>query len=295
VLPTRAAPIELDRSWTIAETAAKIIASGHAHLQANVQGVLSGADPEHLHQMRVAVRRLRSCLSAYADVVAPEPLGTLRAELRWLGRRLGPARDWDVFLTELLPSLEAGLNDADGAAALKREAQALRDSAARSACAAVQSRRYDRLVRALVLIGANTVQTWDGGAGEPVLPFATRLLERRLQRVLARGSGIKAKSIEELHALRIAVKKLRYAVEFFESLYPGAKTKRFRSELVKLQDSLGAINDAGMVPSYVDQVVAPASRLREHVRDWSGRRIASERERLRDLWRVFRRRRAFWS
>jgi len=292
--PARAKPVVLDRAWSVAESATRIVASGLDQMQSNEAGVARDDDPEYLHQMRVAVRRLRSCLGACADALDSESFAALRKELRWLGRRLGPARDWDVFLTELLPALQSSLDGPQDAAALRSGAKRLRDAAARSARSALKSRRYARLVLSLGRIAASG--EWSGGgvgAHAPVLPFATRILERRLARVLAKGDGIKAKSLEDLHAMRIAVKKLRYAVEFFAGIFPGG-ARGFRDGLVKLQDCLGTINDAGTVACYVDQAMAPDLRAGDRARDWSARRIESERLRLRTLWRGFRGRRRFW-
>jgi len=178
---------------------------------------------------------------------------------------------------------------------LREQAQRLREQAQRVACTAINSRRYARMV--LGLAGLAATQAWRDGeriAHGPVLPFVTRLLERRHARVLRRGRGEKARSIEQLHALRIAVKKLRYAVEFFASLYPDAKLKAFREQLAKLQDCLGTINDASAMRRFVEQAVPAPARLGALVEGWSARAVRDERERLRVLWEAFRPQQKFW-
>jgi CHAD domain-containing protein len=76
------------------------------HLLSNEPGMLEGRDIEYLHQMCVAVRRPRSTLNIFSPLFPAESPDMTR-ELRWLIRQIGPARDWDVFLTETLrPILE---------------------------------------------------------------------------------------------------------------------------------------------------------------------------------------------
>jgi CHAD domain-containing protein len=128
----------------------------------------------------------------------------------------------------------------------------------------------------------------------PVKSFNSALLDRRMQRLLARVDRRRPQSAAELHALRIAVKKLRYAVEFFAPLYDAAKVKPFRDRLATLQDCLGAINDAHSMLAHARVVLGPESRLADCVAGWSARFVYEERARFRVLWRQYRRTRAFW-
>ncbi|RPI40343.1 MAG: inorganic triphosphatase, partial [Betaproteobacteria bacterium] len=95
--PIKAPRIVLDETLSIAQSAARIVASGLEQIQANEDGVLAGKDIEYLHQMRVGVRRLRSCFGTFARIAPAGALDAVRAELKWFGGQLGPARDWDVF------------------------------------------------------------------------------------------------------------------------------------------------------------------------------------------------------
>src|SRR5690606_9279104 len=83
--PARARAVPLERTLAIPESAARILASGLEQSQANERGMLQGSEPEYLHQMRVAVRRLRSCLGMYAHALPSQAIDALRAELAWLG------------------------------------------------------------------------------------------------------------------------------------------------------------------------------------------------------------------
>lgn len=93
-----------------------IVGFGLAQLQANEHGMVSTDDPEYLHQMRVAVRRLRAGLAACASALPADPFDVIRAELKWLGARLGAARDWDVLRTESWPPLREYYPETDDVA-----------------------------------------------------------------------------------------------------------------------------------------------------------------------------------
>jgi CHAD domain-containing protein len=128
-----------------------------------------------------------------------------------------------------------------------------------------------------------------------VIPFATGLLEKRHDKVLERGAKLARRSPAELHALRIAIKKLRYAGEFFGSLFVDERAKLFRSRVAKLQESLGVINDQAAMPRLAQAATRrKAPGLESLLGGWSARVVHDERERLRDAWQQFRRTRKFW-
>ena len=294
--PHKAAAVTLDPEATVGQSLAIILGCGLAQLQANEHGLLAGGESEYLHQMRVAVRRLRSGLSAHRDVAGGETFDMLRRELKWAGTRLGVARDWDVFAADLLPPLVRERGSDPGLQSLVQAAAAAREKANRSARAAVRSRRYARLVFALgrVAAGGGDVGT-DPRCAVPVLPFARGLLDKRHDDVVARGAKLARRSTAELHALRIAIKKLRYAGEFFGSLFGQERAKLFRSRVAKLQESLGVINDQATMLKLTHVAMPRRSpALESLVGGWSARVVHDERERLKDAWQQFRRTRKFW-
>ena len=294
--PRKAAPIMLDNQSSVGQSLMVILGAGLAQLQANEHGMLAGGDREYLHQMRVAVRRLRSALNTHRDVAGGETFDLLHRELKWIGSRLGVARDWDVFAAELLPALAQECASHTGVQGLVKAAAAAREKANASGRAAVRSRRYARLVFTLgrVAAAAAGVVT-DPRCVAPVLPFAAGLLEKRHDKVLARGGKLARRSPRELHALRIAVKKLRYASEFFGSLFEEERAKAFRSRLAELQDSLGVINDQATMLERTRAALPRTSPVLESlVAGWSARVVHDERERLKDAWQRFRRTRKFW-
>lgn len=296
--PAKAQRIVLDRQFDLARSLACIVGSALAQLQANADGMLAGEDIEYLHQMRVGVRRLRSCMGVFSRGLPDEAIARLRAELKWLGGRLGPARDWDVFRAEAMPQLTAGLREVvkvSSLNALRNSAQDMGEAARRGARAAWNSRRAANLLLELgrVAAGGGFPQASEA-LRQPIAPFASALLEHRMGRVLARGKGRKAATVAHLHALRIAVKKLRYAIEFFGSLYPEGKADDVREPLVRLQNGLGTLCDASIMVSRVRAAVPQERMLVDCARGWSAHVIHQERRRLRSLWRRFRRSRPCW-
>jgi inorganic triphosphatase YgiF len=103
--PEKAPQIHLDEGATAFDAARAVIGVSLSQLQANEEGLLASSHVEFVHQARVALRRLRSALQIFRDVVGAEQAQAWRAALGDTGRALGGARDWDVFATEVLPPI----------------------------------------------------------------------------------------------------------------------------------------------------------------------------------------------
>lgn len=198
-------------------------------------GARLGADPENLHQLRVASRRLRAALRTGSRLVDPEWQVSLRDELRRLGRVTAPLRDLDVLLEWLVSECERlPLGDRDPAQTLLAE---LRDE---------RERRHSELVQALDGPGARVL-----GALESPVPSAPRAARQRLRvRVAAdlqrlvddvRHAG-RAPQDAELHRLRLTVKRVRYSVELAGAPRSGGAS-RLLDAARQLQDALGTYQD----------------------------------------------------
>jgi len=303
--PVKARPATLSVDMTVSGAFTAVIWASLAHLQANERGMLEGNDPEYLHQMRVALRRLRSGFSVFAPLFPAEMAGPMAAELKWLGASLGPARDWDVFLTETLPPVHEEFGEHAALAAFAEQCAALRQAAVRRARRTVASQRFQRLT--LTLAGWLTAEQWFAQLEEaararlnaPVLEFASAVLGERYARVRKRGRKLERLSPAELHRLRIAIKKFRYATDFFAGLYEGKRARETLKRLSRLQDILGAINDAATVGTLVHEVLREANsrnaaEARGILLGWSRGRAATLRSELRTAWKAFRAAEKFW-
>lgn len=283
-----------------------VVAACLYQVQANADGLRAAAEVEHLHQMRVGLRRLRSALSTFQAAFPRELFAPLREELRWLGAELGPARDWDVFVTETLPPVRGAFPDHVGLARLAAAGETLRQRHQGRARAAVACARCR-----LLMLGISAwlaARPWrDGLAPEalaaidaPAPAFAAAVLARRHRQFVKRGKGHHAFAPEELHALRIAGKKLRYAAEFFAGLFPGEREQDYLEALQALQDILGAINDMATTGRLLEELRAATADAGVQeaagiVAGWSAQRAAQGRAALARSFKQFRRRRPFWE
>jgi CHAD domain-containing protein len=294
---------------TAAEALAEIVLSGIIHLRGNEACVLARAHVEGVHQMRVATRRLRSSLTIYKDLLPAEERRYLANELKWLIGELGPARDWDVFLAEVLGPVINDLPDEGTLGLLRSEAEDQRDRAYERAQAAIRSERYVGL--ALLLSAWAKGHRWhehasDDGPPELFVPatvFAREVIDGRYQEAVLAGEGFESLSEKQRHAVRIQIKKLRYAVEFFGSLYPKKTFANYLATLKKLQDGLGTNNDLAVARTLIAGVIKSA-RGKEKARlnyaagvvvGWYSHAFDGRKSDLTQLWQGFRQSEPFWN
>lgn len=250
VSAVKATSIRLDRKMTVETAFRSIVENCLAQIQANEPGVTRERDIESVHQMRVGLRRLRSALSMFKDVIrCPE---NIAAELKWLGTELGAARDWDVLTESTLSRIGKEIADKAANAPVRKAAQETAKAHHDEAATGVLSPRYTKLVLEFY--------SWVQGSGwrqssteaqhrrlqRPIGRFADEILSRDQQRLRKRGRRLKGANPETRHMVRIAAKKTRYATEFFQSLYPTDRVLPYVKALSRLQDNLGRLNDASV-------------------------------------------------
>ena len=302
--PLRADDIALASKCPTGVAFAAIMRSCLAQIEGNANGVLASDDPEWIHQMRIGVRRMRACLSLARRTIAPERIEPLRVELRWLAQSLGPARDLDVFATSTLPAFREAVARGSGAALapalakLAARTTVRRKEAREIAHAAVASPRFVRLVLSAASLAASpdlASDTRDERLSRPARDVARPLLKRRHQALVALGSDLAHAAPEARHAARLAAKKLRYAAEFFASVYPRKKTRAYRKALTVLQEELGSWNDAAVAARVAAQITGPQSPAAAAFEGWAAARGAARAEALADAWARFVKARPFWS
>jgi CHAD domain-containing protein len=270
--------------------------------------VVEQRSPEALHQMRVALRRLRSALGLFRPLVPPEQHARLTAGIRWLTEVLAPARDADVFLADLLaPVSEAFGNDGE-MRALEGVARERRDAAHAEAVMALRSPRYAAL---LLLLGAalegrswraQPVSEISAKLLTPIGDLADELLATRHRKARKAGRRFARLSEEERHRLRIALKKLRYAADFFRSLYAEKEVKRYVKRLARLQSALGHNNDVMMATHFLESLTARRGSGRiarlgsapGKLVGWYARGVHEREAELVTEWHRFRKTKPFW-
>jgi triphosphatase len=273
---------------------------------ANVQSHLDAAaalDVESIHQLRVGIRRLRAVLALFAPSLT-DAAKSFDLRLRGAGRVFGKARDWDVLLTEALPSAgEDGVNP-DLLATLAEACAIPRETAHRALQSALERPDFGPLLaglRAWAEDGAQVPALMGNAAqlGRPLKELAPDLLARLSRRVAKRAKGHRHASTAELHKLRKRVKVLRYAAELMEPVYGAKPVKPLVRRCKDLQEVLGRVNDAAAIPALLASLsAAPGTDLAkavEAVCAWAEQRGATARRHVAKSWHALRDTKPFWQ
>lgn len=265
VFPPNFGPNIVTEDMTAAQAGYAIMRRQFGIFLVNEPGTRWGDDIEALHDMRVATRRLRAAMSAFREYL-PAITERHRMELGWVAAVLGVVRDLDVQL-ERMDEWRAGLSESQASALDGIEAilRTRRDLARRRMIRALDSRRYERFVeRFSKFLEFGPPKTF--GPGKlPITQVAPRIAGKRYRQFRKLGDPINpASPAAEYHTLRIAGKKLRYALEFVSPVY-GTTLLDFSRNVTAIQDILGLHQDADVA---IDMLEAMARS--------DGRRLAPE-------------------
>jgi inorganic triphosphatase YgiF len=283
--PARAADIPLVPEMTPHAAFRAVALSCLDQMQRNHAGAITSEDPEYIHQMRVATRRLRACLRLFAPDLPPDFAEPLLPALRESMGRLGKARDLDVLLAEICAPVIAALPGEPRLAALAGVITEDRYAARRNTIRHLESREFGQLmIRLAALLHAPAME--EALVTEFVAAFAAGRMKRLRHRVRELAIHARPDDPPSLHALRIGTKRLRYALEFFAALAPGKAQRRQASWLAEIQGTLGELNDLANAGQLLMNCAGHDERLREAVTligGWHGPRHASLMARLPKL------------
>ncbi|MFT3965122.1 MAG: CHAD domain-containing protein [Sphingobium sp.] len=288
-------PAKADKARAIALTremsagdAFRLIAHGCiTHYRLNEARLLVADDPEAVHQARVALRRLRTALRIFRPLADGRAMRRFNQDARWLGARLGAARDLDVLL------------DRAEAAGPRRRIQAAREQAYAHMRLAIDS----DLARELMIDLAQwlTIGKWARGKDRrrdgPVARYAAKAMDRLHERLLEEGDAVGGADDHLRHEARKTAKTLRYATEFFARLHDGGKRRkariRYLAGLEELQDHLGLLNDMAIMP----QALHRLGIAHDEALAMTGRPGAADLSRLQaaDAMAVVRDAKRFWQ
>lgn len=216
-------------------------------MEINEQGTIENLDTEFLHDFRIAVRRTRSALTQVKGVFPEQSRARFAKKFAWLGDITTPTRDLDVHLLEfngLKKSLPKALRD--DLEPLRQFLTVQQRQEQTKLAGKLKSAAYLRLKDQWRRFLTSPLPKHPGAqdALKPIAEIARRRTWRMYRRVLREGSAITpASPAADLHELRKSCKKLRYLMEFFQSLYPADKIRRLIRELKGLQDNLGEFQD----------------------------------------------------
>lgn len=308
--PALPAPLGLLPTTTVAEAFRHIVRHCLRQLLGNEDCALAElrgerAPAEGLHQMRLAVRRLRTALSQFRDVITSPEAGMLRTELRWLADEMAPAREWDVLRAGFLAPFTDRYPATAGLTGLTAAATAAHRAAAAEAVAAIEAPRYTGLL--LSLASWLEEGRWHAGADpalralldRPVTDRAGPWLTRRHAKTRKPGKSPDKLDAAARDRLRLRIKKLRYATEFFRGLYPPPLTRPYLAALEALQTPLDDLNDATTARARLAGLGRTGDdamcRAADTVLTWLDRHTAKLPAALPERWRVFKAVPTFWG
>lgn len=246
----KAGRMHLDPATTAADSLRLIADNCIRQYRLNEMRLLEHHDREALHQARVALRRLRSALSIHRKLLADDRFDHFQHEARWLLQELGEARNLHVLIAR----------SEDGPLRAKLE-QALADADCRidAAIGSARARAFPLDLSDWLVTGRwRTDSTLAARRDEPASSFAASALDRLRRQVKKRGRHLTEIDDTARHRVRKTAKKLRYAAEFYASLFDTSgeerRRERFVATLKKLQDHLGTLNDLAVAPAILERL-----------------------------------------
>jgi inorganic triphosphatase YgiF len=283
----------LKKSQSIASALQGTIAACLSHVQSNVPGAMLKLDEEYLHQVRVGLRRLRVVLAIALRYRSDDELIALRAQVARLCVELGRSREWDVFVTQTLAPICTRLPEHEGL----REVLNVSERARKKQHAGMEnSLASPDFQRMLLRFGAWMHGEQWGETGMTLQQFASRALEKRSKQVLVNGRALAGENAAQLHALRIACKKLRYSTEMFGGLFGESGSKAYVAVLAELQDILGTLNDIAVAHRLLNELDNTARHdTLALIRGWMEHDYAERVAEFGKAWKRFSVQKGFWS
>lgn len=248
----KATPIEIDKSARTSDVFRDIMEVCLRHASANAT-LIDPANPDAVHQTRVGLRRARSALALFKPHVRASISKQLAEGYREVGRKLGPCRDWDVFIRETLPKFDKHWPEIN--------LHVIAENHRAQAYAAVCNEMGDTLTRIAEFVpGMDFGQTID-----PIGIIAPDLLDRVHLRV--RRAVRHTKTSDDRHTLRKRIKRLRYSIEFLSSLFDGHEVKDYLDHCKEAQGVLGRMNDASTIIHLINQL--DTGKARKSMLEWA--------------------------
>jgi CHAD domain-containing protein len=222
------------------DAAQKILRFHFAHLIHHEPGARTGEDPEDLHKMRVASRRMRCALRVLGPFFQDHELTPFAYVLKEITGMLGRVRDLDVFIIRISENIKSeALPSSNHLARLLPLAEQDRDLARQEMIKFLDARPYQDFLKTFHHV-LNT--PYPDPSSRPLEDCLQDLLQERRSVIAQHRAGLTPASLPEQHKLRILVKRLRYTIEFFTDLL-GPSQDEVLTVLKTIQDHLGALND----------------------------------------------------
>lgn len=253
--PQHALPIDLPPETSAGDAFRYIAHNCLAQVANNARMLRRYRSLEALHQLRVGLRRFRAALATFRSFVQDNEYERIKTETKWLATELDAARDLDVLIRESFRKVKPQIADREAFARLGEQLLHSQSAAYDRALRAVASKRFAKqMLNSMRWI---EIGSW-AKTDDPVIKtlrerrsdeFARQQLGRMDRKLRRCGHRLARLDTQARHRLRINVKKLRYASEFFSGAFGRPRRqKRFLRALAKLQDGLGRLHDAAVSP-----------------------------------------------
>ncbi|MCB5189167.1 CHAD domain-containing protein [Methylobacillus arboreus] len=259
------------------------------HLQSNQAIAIQADDTEGVHQMRIALRRLKAALKTFA--IQDD---AIKEELSWLSDLLSKPRDLDVLLYETLPSLKLPADQIGQAQSHVERAKKRAYSKLRNG---LKQARYQRLLLTLGHLFASGLQD----NGSTLQKITDKQLRRTHSKLLKRGKRLTKLPAEKRHQVRIQARRLRYTLEFLSPVYPGKKTatqaEKLLSALRDAQTRLGSLNDIAVTSRTLAQMSKRTPGLQPAWLAWQQAAAKLEKRQRAALpasWKILLQAKTFW-
>jgi CHAD domain-containing protein len=300
--PSAVAEIDLPRldpALTVAGAFGLLVDAILDHWLANQPAALAG-QAEGVHQMRIAIRRLKTLFNLFRPYIAKSDYAAVRDTLTRTGRVLGSARDWDVFIGETLAGAARKPRTRAVARRIAAAAGPRRARSHREVAKTIHAPAYTMFMRRMNrrLEARRRLTVIDGDPASSIAQVSGRLLERQAHKARRAGKRVRALSAKRRHDLRKKLKKLRYSVEFLAELYSARPVERYMARLKRVLDVLGELNDLAVARArFVDAAGSKpkAGRAARALRKRWAHRKSRLLRRLPDAWRRLEKAKPFWD
>lgn len=286
----RTAGVKIDDP--LAEAGRKVLGLHLARMLAQEDGARSGEDPEHVHKMRVATRRMRAAWRVFDGAYRSKAQRRYVKELRAVASALGGVRDMDVQLGDLASySKDLGSAAAADLEPLADAWRTRRDLARQELLALLDSKAYGRFVDdylAFVSTPGAGAADEDAARRARVRDTAAGRIWQAYEQVRAHEAGLPWADVPALHALRIDGKRLRYTLESFREVLPARQVDELLAVVTRMQDHLGLLNDADVAATATREwLMSAASGLAPAVRQAAGAYLIAREAEMPRLRRSF--------
>lgn len=262
--PVTASPVVLKADMQLATAFILIVRNCLDQLTRNEYGMLTGSDMEYLHQMHLALCRLKAAFAVFSTGIST--VTPLNDELMWLTYQLNSACEWDMLAYEQLPHIQAIFARHGGIATLMKACEILHKQHYKNACNSIRSKRYTTLILKLNLwleeVKEKETKALNSRmADKPALmAWMESWLTNRHQQIIAAGKELDKLDAESLSSLYLSIKEQRHAVEFFQTFCTQEKAKKYLGLLATLENGLAAIHDSSCIQKLVTEI--PTSKTK---------------------------------